>query len=357
MANRSAEIVSKIILFYISGRYSQKTQGEFNAWFSSDIHREEKEAALKDLWDETVTVDRERDHDTETDMAFRRLTSRLGICGETGTLIKPEMSYTRRAKRVRLGNRVGKIAAAMTILFIMGGTAYFIWQKMVAAVEETRTASVTASPRTISVAADDVPREVVFADGSVVWLNSYSVMEHKEDFATNRVVALTGEAYFDIAADTANPFVVHTSNLKVTVTGTRFNISDYPEQVTATLSLYQGEVTVQSADGTRHLSAGRKLIYDQPATKTEIRPEESVKPLWMISPAEFRYAPLSGILARVGEMYGVTVGFLPVGVPDDTMTLILDGTETLEETLFRLKSLSGKFNFTIEGTRVKIEKN
>lgn len=355
MVNRSAEIVSKIILFYISGRYSQKTQGEFNAWFTSEVHREEKDAALKDLWEETVSID--RGHDMETDMAFRKLTSRLGIGAEADKLTKPGKIDGYRRKRVRFANRLGKIAVAMTVLIIMSGTAYFIWQDGPWRRDEKQPVAGISIPRTISVAAADVPREVVFADGSVVWLNAYTVMDYKEDFISDRKVTVTGEAYFDIAADAEHPFVVKTRNLEVTVTGTRFNIADYPGQARATISLYQGEVTVESADGVRHLSAGKKLIYDRPETRTEVRPEKTGKPLWLIGPAEFHYVPLSDILASIGEMYGVTVAELPVGVPDDTMTLILDGSETLEETLFRVKRLSGKFDFTIEGTRVKIEKN
>lgn len=44
-----------------------------------------------------------------------------------------------------------------------------------------------------------------------------------------REVVLIGEAYFDVAKKPAKPFVVKTSNLSVTVLGTKFDVSAYPE--------------------------------------------------------------------------------------------------------------------------------
>ena len=65
------------------------------------------------------------------------------------------------------------------------------------------------------------------ADRTKVWLNSKSELRFPARFAGGeREVYLQGEAFFDVTSDAAQPFVVHLSGGKITVLGTRFNVTD-----------------------------------------------------------------------------------------------------------------------------------
>ena len=62
-------------------------------------------------------------------------------------------------------------------------------------------------------------------DSSKVWLNAGSTLKYPTAFTSNvREVEMSGEAYFEVHADKKHPFIVSTGDLKVTATGTAFNV-------------------------------------------------------------------------------------------------------------------------------------
>lgn len=67
-------------------------------------------------------------------------------------------------------------------------------------------------------------RDVVLADGSVVTLSSDSRIEVAFDRGSRRITLDRGEAYFDVAHDTARPFEVAAGLRRVVAVGTRFAV-------------------------------------------------------------------------------------------------------------------------------------
>lgn len=90
-------------------------------------------------------------------------------------------------------------------------------------------------------------------DGSVVWLNAGSTLDYPRQFnGKNRVVKLSGEAYFEVVKDQEHPFLVHTPAFSVRVLGTGFNVRAYPGEDSAVTALVHGSVEVLSGTGNRH---------------------------------------------------------------------------------------------------------
>lgn len=86
---------------------------------------------------------------------------------------------------------------------------------------------------------------LTLSDGSRVWLNSDSRLKFPVKFSKgSRRVELVGEGYFEVVKDTSSPFVVSSGGLEVTVTGTAFNISAYPEEKAMQTTLVSGSVDV-----------------------------------------------------------------------------------------------------------------
>jgi len=87
---------------------------------------------------------------------------------------------------------------------------------------------------------------VTLQDGSVVMLNSGSSMTYPSSFdgMSNREVALSGEAFFEIAKNPEQPFVVKTQDMYTRVYGTVFNISAYDEDEISEVVLVEGSVGV-----------------------------------------------------------------------------------------------------------------
>lgn len=99
-----------------------------------------------------------------------------------------------------------------------------------------------------------VPRggdfKLLLSDGSQVWLNSESELKYPVEFkGEKREVYMSGEAYFDVAHQGGQPFVVHTSRGKIEVLGTEFNVRDYKEEKTVETTLVEGTVVYHSTCG------------------------------------------------------------------------------------------------------------
>lgn len=92
------------------------------------------------------------------------------------------------------------------------------------------------------------------ADGSVLTINTASVLRASVDTRNRQVWLDAGEAYFEIAHDPRHPFVILAGNRKITVLGTRFSVRRDGEMVT--VSVVEGRVRVEDAlGGSRNAAA------------------------------------------------------------------------------------------------------
>ncbi len=88
---------------------------------------------------------------------------------------------------------------------------------------------------------------ITLADGSVVWLNSGTKLRYRRNFGkANRDLYLEGEAYFIVAKNQQIPFTVKTTDIRVTATGTSFNIKAYIEENVVETTLETGEVRIET---------------------------------------------------------------------------------------------------------------
>lgn len=91
------------------------------------------------------------------------------------------------------------------------------------------------------------------ADGSNVWLNAATRLRFPSGFSgnTRTVELLEGEAYFEVAQNVQQPFIVKvrstdiTDEMQITVLGTSFNIQAYPSQGGQIATLLAGKVMVR----------------------------------------------------------------------------------------------------------------
>lgn len=89
-------------------------------------------------------------------------------------------------------------------------------------------------------------KTIVLPDGTEVILNSASVVNYTSNFnQQNRQITFQGEALFNVATNTELPFVVQVGDYNVTVLGTQFNLSAYPQDGQYTLSLLRGSVKIK----------------------------------------------------------------------------------------------------------------
>jgi transmembrane sensor len=97
------------------------------------------------------------------------------------------------------------------------------------------------------VAATDNVRTFTLKDGSQVELNLGSELTYSNYKDRRQVKLDKGEAFFSVSHDSHHPFVVKAAEGRIRVTGTRFNVWMYEDQVK--VSLIEGSVLVSSDDG------------------------------------------------------------------------------------------------------------
>jgi transmembrane sensor len=82
-------------------------------------------------------------------------------------------------------------------------------------------------------------------DGSQVTLNAGSSLKYQKKFGKDqRMVELTGEAYFEVSPDQSRPFIVNTDKIKIQVLGTSFNVNAYKDNAVIEVVVSTGQVAV-----------------------------------------------------------------------------------------------------------------
>lgn len=215
-------------------------------------------------------------------------------------------------------------------------------------------------------------------DGTKIWLNAASSLKFPSVFnKDNRVVALTGEAYLEVAKDKAHPFIVETDKQKVEVLGTHFNISSYADESSVKTTLLEGSVRITAG---RHLDDRRDLFNstdkgsllrrDDEGTSKVLKPNQqailtnnTIKVLpadteetvaWKNGYFRFNNESITDIMAKLSRWYNIEVKY-----GDELPTTGFYGTisryKNISEVLEMLEQTKG-VHFKVEGRRVTVIK-
>jgi len=146
---------------------------------------------------------------------------------------------------------------------------------------------------------------VKLADSSSVQLNSESVLRFPLSFSQKgRAVELSGEAYFNIQADPAHPFVVNLPNAVVEVLGTEFNISCYDSTETR-IALVSGSVRVRFGGRSVILSAGTELVIQADGRSHVVPFDRESRLSWLRGVYVFHAEDMRDVLKVARRWYGV----------------------------------------------------
>lgn len=171
-------------------------------------------------------------------------------------------------------------------------------------------------------------------DGSVVWLNAFSRLDHPPVFdADKRMVKLEGEAYFEVEADPSHPFIIETPHGEVRVTGTVFNVRAYKKEKFEEVFVKSGKVSFQSRSGkySVQLKPGERANLQKASRKVLPLPEPLAAPLyWKEGKLNFRDAPLREVFKVLEEYFHVRFNTEKVQDIDCTITIDFAGYSLAE---------------------------
>jgi ferric-dicitrate binding protein FerR (iron transport regulator) len=86
---------------------------------------------------------------------------------------------------------------------------------------------------------------LILSDGTKVTLNAESKIRFPVAFVRDeRIVEVSGEAYFEVFHDARHPFIVKTHQSAIRVLGTEFNIRAYEDETAEVTTLVKGSVNI-----------------------------------------------------------------------------------------------------------------
>jgi transmembrane sensor len=222
-------------------------------------------------------------------------------------------------------------------------------------------------------------------DGTKVWLNSGSNLVYNSGFSRDeRVVSLSGEAFFDVVRHKNSIFMVNTQDLNIKVLGTQFNIKSYPDEATTEATLVTGKIEIGLLDKKKNigpiiLTPNQKMVYarnegnlqlhlpietvetlPEPAGKVSVpntiriseisNPQENTS--WKDGKLIFKSETLENLARRLERFYNVEISFRDNSIKALKFTGTLDEV-TIEEVMKAIASASS-LKYEIDKNKVTL---
>ncbi|WP_199119229.1 FecR family protein [Pedobacter sp. ASV28] len=214
--------------------------------------------------------------------------------------------------------------------------------------------------------------QVRLPDGSKVWLNAASAITYATNLSISkeRVVKLSGEAYFEVATKLKEqsgkqkaekvPFIVKTATQEIEVLGTHFNVSSYADEEKTITTLLEGSVHVSSsfrASGTTgnltsdevRLKPGQQSVNSK--GNLMVQPADTeLATAWKNGWMKFKSAKLPDIMRQVGRWYDIDIKYQG-NVGNRTISGGMSRSSTLQSALQILEQAGVKFELVTDGKR------
>lgn len=316
-----------LIAKYLSGNISDPERADLLKWVESDLENQQFFDEMVQLWG--VTGDYEEEFfETDIPKAWNKLEQRIdqrtiGVAGGGSAKVLP---LTLRS--------IGLRAAAVTLLLIAASYGvYSLWNG----------ASLT-QPFTLAVVntQSDETRDIELPDGTKIWLNENTRLSYREDFV-NRTVELEGEAFFDVAHQEDNPFVILSGEVETTVLGTAFNLRAYPGEDRVEVTVQRGKVQLAKKKDDQNeqatvtpviLEAGNRGVFDLAEQKV-VKFEEQVinADAWKTGILNFDGLSMDEVITVLQRYYNVTFEVKNEAILNCSVTNLYFEKESLDTVL------------------------
>lgn len=201
----------------------------------------------------------------------------------------------------------------------------------------------------------------MLSDGTLVHLNSGSRLEYPANFnGATREVRLEGEAYFDVAHDDNQPFIVHAKEITTRVLGTSFDVRSYPEEDEAVVAVAEGKVLVHEKDSGITTPDGNHVILEENQW-TNFKPDDqsfttqigdvSKLTAWSEDVLFYENEELQEVAYQLERWYGVNILF----ADEEIKNCVVQGEhrkETLENVLETITYAFVEMDYQMNGREI-----
>ena len=185
------------------GETSREEEVQLSAWLADNPQNRAYLDELRRIWETSQQAATQSTIDE--DMAWQRFRVKLHHpARETETGKKRSFSWQR-------------MAAALVILIGLSIGGYWVMKT-------------NTGEQSILVQSGELVKGDTLKNGSIITLNKHSEIKYPDRFGKKkRTVSLSGEAFFQVAADKERPFIIKAGEVEVTVVGTSFNVHTNPQ--------------------------------------------------------------------------------------------------------------------------------
>jgi len=305
---KEKEYTENLIVRYLNGNCTREEQEELKAWIEESADKKNEFLSVKDIWDSLNTP---KDNTAEQLAIFYK------------------NQYLRsKSSRILWIRSLSAIAAILIVGLIF---SVLVPTNSTKRSESVQIFSVPLGSRS----------KVILADGSEVSLNSGSELKYSTGFSSeNRVVSLTGEAFFSVKTDKDHPFTVKTSDFDIKVTGTKFNVCSYSDNKYSTATLAEGKISLQLKDKSKMLQVvpGEKFQLDRKTLANSLSSADVESEIaWKDDQFIFKNIPFSELAKRLERWYDIKLNYSDQKLQSYAFTGKFKNQETIWQVLDALK--------------------
>ncbi|MBK8806885.1 MAG: FecR domain-containing protein [Bacteroidales bacterium] len=219
MEEKPQNIDTELCAKYLARETNDEQRLAFEAWLAASENNEREFAAYKLIWEKSS-----KSEVFNEDIAWKRLENSL-------------FKNTKHNKQV--GSKVFSIkhlSIAASVAILVVSYLFYFMKDNEKQIDLTQVIST----------AEKQQKQQKLEDGSLVCLNQNSEFHFANSYSDlkQRLVKLSGEAFFEVAPDAEKPFVIETPNGKIRVVGTSFNVMSNDSLLV--VSVKSGKVAVLS---------------------------------------------------------------------------------------------------------------
>jgi ferric-dicitrate binding protein FerR (iron transport regulator) len=298
------EISPELLKKYIKGETTPEENVQVDQWYLS----------LQDGPDDVSLLD-PLEHNFVQNKLFDRISSKIQ------SSLQDTPSRKQRSNSFFLTIPL-KLAAAITAIAVIGIWAIlFINQKGLPSLQHQPIILLENGMKKMVNNTESV-RRVMMEDGTVITLKPNSSIEYPEAFASDvRRISLKGEAFFDVSKDKNRPFIISTSQLRVKVLGTSFNVVAYEGAEEASVAVKTGKVSVVKSNPVIErereieeviLTPNQEVVYNTMEnlfSKKLVAEPEIILPKPTLFETQYDGEPVVKILSVLEENYGIDIQY------------------------------------------------
>jgi transmembrane sensor len=305
---KDKEYTENLIVRYLNGNCTQEEQEELRVWIEESTEKKNDFFAIKDIWDS--------------------LKSPEDRTAEQLALFYKNQYLRSKSSRILWIRSLSAIAAILIVGLLF---SVLVPTKNTDPSESVQVFSVPLGSRS----------KVILADGSEVSLNSGSELKYSSGFSSqNRVVSLTGEAFFSVKTDKEHPFTVKTTDFDIKVTGTKFNVCSYADNKYSTTTLAEGKISLQLKDDSKILKVipGEKFQLDRKTLANSLSNADVESEIaWKDDQFIFKNIPFSELAKRLERWYDIKLNYSDQKLQSYAFTGKFKNQETIWQVLDALK--------------------